>query len=69
MPPHAGNFYVAGLKVTYRVGSGTYTGNLYSAGLMCVRADWEKHARALAQACQFSGKAEAEMTRLSGQSH
>lgn len=67
VPPRPGNYYVAGLKVTYRVGSGTYTGDLFSGGLMCVRADWRKHGTALAEACQFSNKADAELTRLSNQ--
>jgi hypothetical protein len=67
MPPQPGNYYVAGLIVTYRVGSHTYEGSLYSAGLMCVRADWKKHAKALGEACQFSNKADAEITRMSNQ--
>jgi hypothetical protein len=58
-PRHPGHYYVAGLRVTYRVGSGTYTGNLYAGMEVCVQA------RKVLTTCNFSKKADAELTRLS----
>ena len=36
------DYYAAGLRVTYRVGSIQYTTNLYQMGVDCVRADPQK---------------------------
>jgi hypothetical protein len=58
-PRRPGHYYVAGLRVTYRVGSGTYTGNLYAGMEVCVQA------RKVLTTCNFSNKADAELTRMS----
>lgn len=57
-PRRPGDYYVAGLRVTYRVGSGTYTGNLYAGGLLCARAG------PLDPNCSFSDKASNRLSRL-----
>jgi hypothetical protein len=67
-PPNRGDYYVGGLRITYKVGSATYTGDLFSGGEMCVRSNWRKHVASLINTCNFSDKADAELTRMSGQS-
>jgi hypothetical protein len=66
--PHDGYYYVAGLRVTYKIGSRTYTGNLFSGGEMCVHTAWREHRQRFNNTCNFSDKADAELTRMSSQS-
>lgn len=63
-PPRTpGDYYVAGLRVTYRIGSATYTGDLFSGGEMCVREDWLTVP--VSKACNgFSNKADAALTNM-----
>jgi hypothetical protein len=58
-PLRPGRYYAAGLRITYRVGSATYTGNLIAGAEMCVQA------RKVLETCNFSSKAAAELTRMS----
>jgi len=63
-PRRPGNYYVAGLRVTYRVGSAVYEGHLYSGGEMCVRRHWRT---ASVRNCNFSKQADAELTSMAQQ--